>query len=128
LFWIEGYPGFPAGIPEAELAERAAVQAGTPAAQDVQPAGETVTGHGGGRGDLTLADGSAIAARPVTAGARPARLAAPRLGELEGTGIPYAPPLMDARLWAGEPQPSGSRQFGRTCDVVFFPPRGAVFR
>ncbi len=50
LFWIEGYPGFPAGISEAELAERAAVQAGTLAAQDVQLAGGTVTGQGGGRG------------------------------------------------------------------------------
>ena len=39
LYWIEGYPGFPAGISEAELAERAAVQAGTLAAQEVQLAG-----------------------------------------------------------------------------------------
>ena len=46
LFWIEGYPGFPAGISEAELAERAAVQAGTLAAQDVQLAGGTGTGTG----------------------------------------------------------------------------------
>ena len=30
---------------------------------------------------------------------------------------------MDARLWAGKPQRSGSRQFGRTSvsDVVLFP-------
>ena len=48
LYWIEGYPGFPAGISEAELAERAAVQAGTLAAQEVQLAGGTVTGQGGG--------------------------------------------------------------------------------
>jgi thioredoxin reductase (NADPH) len=128
LFWIEGYPGFPAGISEAELAERAAVQAGTLAAQEVQLAGGSVTGQGGGGGVVTLADGSAIAARPVTAGARPSWLAAPRLGEFEGTGIHYAPPLMDARLWAGKPQRSGSRQFGRTSvsgDVVVFPGRGA---
>ena len=129
LYWIEGYPGFPAGISEAELAERAAVQAGTLAAQEVQLAGGTVTGQGGG-GVVTLADGSAIAARPVAGGAGAARLAAPRLGEFEGTGIHYAPPLMDARLWAGQPQRSGSRQFGRTSvsDVVLFPTRGAVPR
>ena len=37
---------------------------------------------------------------------------------------------MDAWLWAGEPQRSGSRQFGRTSvsDVVLFPPRGVVLR
>jgi thioredoxin reductase (NADPH) len=129
LFWIEGYPGFPAGISEAELAERAAVQAGTLAAQEAQLAEGTVTGQGGG-GVVTLADGSAIAARPVAGGAGAARLAAPRLGEFEGTGIHYAPPLMDARLWAGKRQRSGSRQFGRTSvsDVVLFPTRGAVPR
>jgi thioredoxin reductase (NADPH) len=129
LFWIEGYPGFPAGISEAELAERAAVQAGTLAAQEVPLAGGTATGQSGG-GVITLADGSAIAARPVTAGARPSRLAAPRLGEFEGTGIHYARPLMDTRLWAGKPQRSGSRQFGRTSvsDIVVFPTRGAVPR
>jgi thioredoxin reductase (NADPH) len=130
LYWIEGYPGFPAGISEAELAERAAVQAGTLAAQEVQLAGGTVPGQGGGAGVVTLADGSAIATRPVAGGAGAAGLAAPRLGEFEGTGIHYAPPLMDARLWAGEPQPSGSRQFGRTSvsDVVLFPARGALPR
>jgi thioredoxin reductase (NADPH) len=128
LYWIEGYPGFPAGISEAELAERAAVQAGTMAAQEVQLAGGTVPGQGGGGGVITLVDGSAIAARPVTAGARPSRLAAPRLAEFEGTGIHYAPPLMDARLWAGKPQRSGGRQFGRTSvsDIVVFPARGAL--
>jgi thioredoxin reductase (NADPH) len=130
LYWIEGYPGFPAGISEAELAERAAVQAGILAAEEVQLAGGTVTGQGGGRGVVTLADGSAITARSVAGGAGAARLAAPRLGAFEGTGIHYAPPLMDARLWAGKPQRSGSRQFGRTSvsDVVLFPTRGAVLR
>jgi hypothetical protein len=68
LFWIEGYPGFPAGIAEAELAERAAAQAGT-----LQP------------------------------------------GTCRWPGEP---------LSAGEPQRGGSRQFGRTSDVVFFPARG----
>ena len=127
LYWIEGYPGFPAGLPEAELAERAAVQAGTLAAQEAQPAGETITGQGGGD-VVTLADGSAIAARPVAGGA--ARLTAPRLAEFERTGIHYAPPLMDARLWADKPQRSRSRQFGRTSvsDLVLFPARGAVLR
>jgi thioredoxin reductase (NADPH) len=130
LYWIEGYPGFPAGISEAELAERAAVQAGTLAAQEVQLAGGTVPGQGGGAGVVTLADGSAIANRPVAGGAGAAGLAAPRLGEFEGTGIHYARPLMDARLWAGEPQRSGSRQFGRTSvsDVVLFPARDALPR
>jgi thioredoxin reductase (NADPH) len=129
LYWIEGYPGFPAGISEAELAERAAVQAGTLAAQEVQLAEGPVTGQGGG-GVVTLADGSAIAARPVAGGAGAVRLTGPRLGEFEGTGIHYAPPLMDARLWAGQRQRSGSRQFGRTSvsDVVLFPTRGAVPR
>jgi hypothetical protein len=94
----------------------------------VQLAGGTVPGQGGGGGVVTLVDGSAIAARPVTAGARPSRLAAPRLAEFEGTGIHYAPPLMDARLWAGKPQRSGGRQFGRTSvsDIVVFPARGAL--
>ena len=131
LFWIEGYPGFPAGISEAELAERAAVQAGTLAAQEAQLLAEgTVTGQGGGRGVVTLADGSAIAARPVAGGAGAVRLTGPRLSEFEGTGIHYARQLMDARLWAGQRQRSGSRQFGRTSvsDVVLFPTRGAVPR
>jgi thioredoxin reductase (NADPH) len=131
LFWIEGYPGFPAGISEAELAERAAVQAGTLAAQEVQLLAEgPVTGQGGGGGVVSLADGSAIAARPVAGGAGAVRLTGPRLGEFEGTGIHYARRLMDARLWAGKRQRSGSRQFGRTSvsDVVLFPTRGAVPR
>ena len=130
LFWIEGYPGFPAGISEAELAERAAVQAGTLAAQEVQLAGGTMTGQGGG---------AVSSPSPTAARSPPARSQAalalpgwprPRLGEFEGTGIHYAPPLMDARLWAGQPQRSGSRQFGRTSvsDVVLFPTRGAVPR
>ena len=55
-------PGSPAGISEAELAERAAVQAGTLAAHEVQLAGGTVTG-----GVVTLADGGAIAARSQAA-------------------------------------------------------------
>ena len=46
LYWIEGYPGFPAGISEAELAERAVVQAGTLAAEEVHLAGGTMTGQG----------------------------------------------------------------------------------
>jgi len=130
LYWIEGYPGFPAGISEAELAERSAVQAGTLAAQEVQLAAGTVTGQGGGGGVVTLADGSAIAPRPVAGGAGAAGLAAPRLGEFEGTGIHYARPLLDARLLAGKPRRSGNRQFGRTSvsDVVLFPARGAVPR
>lgn len=127
-FWVEGFPGFPSGIHEAEMVERAAVQAGTLAAQDVRLAGGAVTGQGGGRGVVTLADGSTIAARPVAGGARPARLAAPRLGEFEGPDIQYVPPLMDAWLSAGEPLRRGSRQFARTRDVVFFPTRGAVPR
>ena len=102
--------------------------AGTLAAQEVQLAGGAMTGQGGGV--VTLADGSAIAARPVAGGAGAAGLAAPRLGEFEGTGIHYALPLMDAQLWADRPQRSGSRQFGRTSvsDVVLFPARGAVPR
>jgi hypothetical protein len=95
----------------------------------VQLAGGTVPGQGGGAGVVTLADGSAIATRPVAGGAGAAGLAGPRLGEFEGTGIHYAAPLMDARLWAGEPQRSGSRQFGRTSvsnDVVLFPARGVL--
>ena len=128
LYWIEGYPGFPAGISEAELAECAAGQGGTLAAQEVQLAAGTVTGQGGGGGVVTLADGSAIAPRPVAGGA--ARLTAPRLAEFERTGIHYAPPLMDAHLWADKPQRSRSRQFGRTSvsDLVLFPARGAVLR
>ncbi len=87
----------------------------------------------GGHGELAAtstaaADGSAVAARPVTPGARPARLAAPRLDEFEQTGVPYARPLLDARLWADEPEPSGRRQFGRTHDVVLFPSRDTVVR
>jgi hypothetical protein len=34
---------------------------------------------------------------------------------------------MDARLWAGEPRPTGGRQFGHTGDVVFFPPHNTRF-
>ena len=88
-----------------------------------------IGGMGGG-GVVTLADGSAIATRPVAGGAGAVRLTGPRLGEFEGTGIHYARRLMDARLWVGKPQRSGSRQFGRTSvsDIVFFPARGAVLR
>ena len=83
LYWIEGYPGFPAGISEAELAERAAVQAGTLAAQEVQLAGGPC-GQGGGAGVVTLADGSAIATRPVAGGAGAAGLAAPAWASSRG--------------------------------------------
>ena len=88
-----------------------------------------MTGQGGGGGVVTLADGSAIAARPVTGGSPfPAGRTPP--GRVRGTGIHYARPLMDTRLWAGKPQRSGSRQFGRTSvsDIVVFPARGAVPR
>ena len=130
LYWIEGYPGFPAGISEAELAERAAVQAGTLAAQEVH-AGRGARDRAGRRRRCRH-PGRRQRDRCPPGRRRRWRCPAgrPRLGEFEGTGIHYARRLMDARLWAGQRQRSGSRQFGRTSvsDVVLFPARGAVPR
>ena len=74
LYWIEGYPGFPAGISEAELAERAAVQAGTLAAQEAQLLAEgTVTGGGAAVSSPWPTAARSLPARSQAALALPAR-------------------------------------------------------
>ena len=83
-----GYPGSRPGS-EAELAERG--RAGRHPGRPGGAAGRgAVTGQGGGGGVVSLADGSAIAARPVAGGAGAAG-SPPPPGRVRGDGHPLRP-------------------------------------
>ena len=125
LYWIEGYPGSRPGSQSG--AGRAGGRAGRHPGRPGGAAGRgTVTGRARRR-CRPLADGSAIATRPVAGGAGAAGLAAPP-GRVRGDGHPLRP--ADGRPAGPASRSSGSRQFGRTSvsDVVLFPTRGAVPR
>jgi hypothetical protein len=127
LFWIEGYPGFPAGSQKRSWPSgRPCRPAPWPPRRCSWPGDHDRAG----RGRRCRHPGRRQRDRHLPGRRRRWLAGRPRLGEFEGTGIHYAPPLIDARLWAGKPQRSGNRQFGRTSvsDVVLFPARSAVPR
>jgi len=89
---IENYLGFPAGLPGADLAARAALQAAKFGARVTTPAPATGLHPGAGMTVVRLADGTQAGARAViiATGARYRRLALDGLAGLEGTGVYYA--------------------------------------
>src|SRR5215469_2619633 len=89
---IENYLGFPAGLPGADLAARAALQAAKFGAQISAPAQAVRLDPREGVTVVHMADGTQVAARAViiATGARYRRLDLPDLSDLEGTGVYYA--------------------------------------
>lgn len=102
---IENYLGFPTGISGAELAERAAIQAGKFGACITVPAEAVGLDREDGHYRVRLADGRELLARAVmvASGARYRRLPVPRLEEFEPNSVYYAATLMEAQVCAGDP-------------------------
>ncbi len=97
---IENYLGFPGGISGADLAERAALQAGKFGARIMVSAEITRLESGGGQHRVTLADGGSVVARAVVLamGARYRRLAVPGIESFEGNGVYYAATFQEALM------------------------------
>ena len=102
---IETYLGCPAGIPGAELADRAVVQAGRFGVSIVVPASAAELIHADGLYRVRLAEGGAQLARAVViaTGARYRRLTVPRVTDFEGNGVHYAATEQEAAACAHEP-------------------------
>ena len=102
---IENYLGFPTGISGAELAERAAIQAGKFGARITVPAEAVGLDREDGHYRVRLADERELLARAVivASGARYRRLPVPRLEEFEPNSVYYAATLMEAQVCAGDP-------------------------
>jgi thioredoxin reductase (NADPH) len=102
---IENYLGFPTGISGAELAERAAIQAGKFGARITVPAEAVGLDREDGYYRVRLADERELLARAVivASGARYRRLSVPRLDEFEPNSVYYAATLMEAQVCAGDP-------------------------
>jgi thioredoxin reductase (NADPH) len=102
---IENYLGFPAGIPGAELAERAVIQARKFGAEIIVPGRATALEQGDGRYAIHLDDGTSMAGLTVliATGARYRKLALPRLEEFEGISVFYAATPVEARACTGGP-------------------------
>jgi thioredoxin reductase (NADPH) len=102
---IENYLGFPTGISGAELAERAAIQAGKFGARITVPAEAVGLDREDGHYRVRLADQRELLARAVivASGARYRRLSVPRLEEFEPNSVYYAATLMEAQICAGDP-------------------------
>lgn len=101
---IENYLGFPSGIPGAELADRAAIQAEKFGARISVPAEATDLERGDGGYVVGFADGSTIAARAIViaTGVQYRKLPVPRIEEFEGSSIYHAAGLAEAQLCRGE--------------------------
>ena len=102
---IENYLGFPAGIPGAELAERAVVQAEKFGARISVPARATGLRRLDGQYVVDCDDGTSVSAQAVliATGVRYRRLAVPRLEEFEGTSVDYAATQLEAHLCTADP-------------------------
>jgi thioredoxin reductase (NADPH) len=102
---IENYPGFPAGVSGAELADRAVIQAQKFGATISVPVEVVGLGQRDGLQLVQLDDGTRIPARTVViaTGARYRRLDVPRLADFEGTSVYYAATFMEARFCARRP-------------------------
>ena len=97
---IENYLGFPGGISGADLAERAALQAGKFGARILVSAEIIRLESDGGQHQVTLADGGSVVARAVVlaTGARYRRLAVPGIESFEGNGVYYAATVQEALM------------------------------
>ncbi|MEN3361809.1 MAG: thioredoxin reductase [Mycobacteriales bacterium] len=102
---IENYLGFPAGLPGAELADRAVIQAQKFGARLAVPADAVGLGERDGYHVVRLADGNSVTARAVliATGVRYRELAVPRMAEFEGVGVYYAATEIEARVCAHDP-------------------------
>jgi thioredoxin reductase (NADPH) len=102
---IENYLGFPSGLPGAELAERATVQADKFGARLQFPAPAVALERSDGHHAVRIDDGSTVCSRTVVlaTGARYRKLRVERLEEFEGTGVYYAATPIEARTCAGDP-------------------------
>jgi thioredoxin reductase (NADPH) len=102
---IENYLGFPAGIPGAELTDRAVVQAGRFGVSIVVPASAAELTRLDGLYRVRLAEGGTQLARTVViaTGARYRRLTVPRVTDFEGNGVHYAATEQEAAACAHEP-------------------------
>ncbi|MGH9233215.1 MAG: FAD-dependent oxidoreductase [Acidimicrobiales bacterium] len=102
---IENYLGFPAGIPGAELADRAILQAEKFGAQVRYPAPATALERVDGHHAVGLENGATVTAHAVViaTGARYRKLNVQRLDEFEGTSVYYAATPVEARMCSGDP-------------------------
>jgi thioredoxin reductase (NADPH) len=102
---IENYLGFPSGIPGAELAERATIQAEKFGARISVPAEAASLERRGADYLVRLKEGQEILARAVVVatGARYRKLDVPGLAELEGTSVYYSATELEARRCRGNP-------------------------
>ncbi|MCV7345905.1 FAD-dependent oxidoreductase [Mycolicibacterium rhodesiae] len=97
---IENYLGFPGGISGADLAERAALQAGKFGARTIVSTEITRLESSGGQHRLTLANGTSVVARAVVLamGARYRKLCVPGIETFEGNGVYYAATFQEALM------------------------------
>jgi len=102
---IENYPGFPAGISGAELADRAVVQARKFGATFTIPGDAQSLERIDGHFVVRLADGGRVEAHSVVlaTGVRYRRLDVPGIDRLEGPSVYYAATEFEARLCRGDP-------------------------
>ena len=102
---IENYLGFPSGIPGAELADRAVLQARKFGARFAVPAEARSIGRHDAQYTVRLDDGTSITATSVViaTGARYRRLPIPRVEYFEQMSIYYAASQAEALLCRGDP-------------------------
>lgn len=102
---IENYLGFPAGLPGADLAERAIIQAEKFGARLQYPAPATALEREDGHHAVRLDNSGTVCSRTVViaTGARYRKLDVPRLEDFEDTGVYYAATPIEARRCAGDP-------------------------
>ena len=100
---IENYLGFPQGVSGMELAYRGEIQAVKFGARIVAPRRATAMRRGPDGFDVTLDDGTSIAARTVVLanGVQYRRLPLDRLEEYEGRGVYYSATELEARFSRG---------------------------
>jgi thioredoxin reductase (NADPH) len=100
---VENYPGFPAGVSGAELAERAAIQAERFGAVRNIPAEAAGLGRGEGSYLVRLTDGGTVETRAVVvaSGAAYRRLPIRGITAYEGTGVFYAATTIEGRICRG---------------------------
>jgi thioredoxin reductase (NADPH) len=102
---IENYLGFPTGLPGAELADRAVVQARKFGAEFGVPAEAVGLSGQDGYHVVRLDDGTTVTARAVliATGARYRKLDVPRLAAFEGISVHYAATEVEVQTCRGDP-------------------------
>jgi thioredoxin reductase (NADPH) len=102
---IENYLGFPTGLPGAELADRAVIQARKFGAEFGVPAEAVGLSGQDGYHVVRLDDGTTVTARAVliATGARYRKLDVPRLADFEGISVHYAATEVEVQTCRGDP-------------------------